>query len=167
MLSQSEKDRIKEIKNQIAQLEMEIEQINPYANLKRLTNKTFGEQWSETHILQHCPQLFHAKEKGYDFLSDKLGKIELKSSRLPCKQITFNQLHPKDCDYFLFALYDTVEAECELFLIDSNTLVKNCSYSSQHDRHNNASCFSMPMTKTNKAILEDYRITWEELSEVV
>lgn len=167
MLSIEQKQRLSEIDKEIEILLAEKEQINPYANLKSLANKAFGEGWSEPHILEHCPQLHWERGKGYDFYSNKIGKIEVKSSRLPCKQITFNQLHPSDCDYFLFVLYDTENAEATIYLISSTDIVEKCRYTAQHDRNDIPSCFSMSY-KTNQNILENYRIkSWDELRSIV
>ena len=96
MITKEQQQRIKELDEQIEILIQEKEKINPYSNLKSLSNKEFGEGFSENLIARQCPQLIHVSGKGYDFLSDKIGKIEVKSSRLPCKHITLNQLHPKD-----------------------------------------------------------------------
>lgn len=168
MLTETQKNRLKEIDRQIADLMAEKEQINPFANLKSLSNKAFGEGWSEPYILEQCPQLEHTHGKGNDFYSEKVGRIEVKSSRLPCKQITFNQLHPKDCDQFLFVLYDTENADSIIYMVPSEDIEENFSITKQHDRHNDSSCFSMGMTRANSAQLENYRInSWDELSERV
>lgn len=163
-------NRIKEIKEQIALLRAELLTLNPYAGLKEMSNKEFGEQWSEGWILQHCPTLKKDNGKGHDIYSDKLGKIEVKSTRLPCKQITFNQIHPYDCDQFLFVLYDTEEGTEEIYLVPSSEIVDKSKFtlSVQHQRvgdDGEANCFTMTMTKKNRASLETHRIaSWEELN---
>ena len=164
----SNKTRIQEIHEEMARLKAELLAINPYAGLKELSNKAFGEGWSENWIVQHCPNLTKNNGRGHDLYSEKLGRIEVKSTRLPCKQITFNQIHPGDCDYFLFVLYDTENGNEEIYLVSSTNLVKEFSLSVQHQRvefDEEANCFTMGMTKKNKANLEKYRIgSWEELN---
>ena len=162
-------ERICEIKKQIEQLKQELFELNPYAGLKEMSNKVFGEEWSESHIIQNCPNLTRVDGKGYDLYSQRLGRIEVKSSRLPCKQITFNQVHPYDCDYFLFALYETEEGYARLYLVPSKDLLNETlfSMSGQHERPEAGkyTCFSMQAnTKKNSKTLENYRITWEELN---
>jgi hypothetical protein len=149
-------------------LKQELFALNPYAGLKELSNKEFGENWSENWIVQHCPSLLRNNGRGHDLFSEHLGRIEVKSTRLPCKQITFNQIHPYDCDNFLFVLYNTEDGTEEIFLVPAATLVAEFSLSVQHQRVDSgekANCFTMGMTKKNKAILEKYRIaSWEELN---
>lgn len=45
------KTRIQEIKEQIEALKAELVILNPYAGLKEMSNKKFGEEWSESWIL--------------------------------------------------------------------------------------------------------------------
>ena len=160
--------RIKEIYAQIEALKQELFALNPYAGLKELSNKAFGEGWSENWIVQHCPNLIRNNGRGHDLYGEKLGRLEVKSTRLPCKQITFNQIHPGDCEHFLFVLYDTESGEEEIFLVPSANLVEEFSLSVQHQRVDSgekANCFTMGMTKKNKTNLEKYRIaSWEELN---
>lgn len=161
-------ERIREIKAQIELLKRELSELNPYAGLKELSNKEFGETWSEAWIIKQCQNLIKDNGRGHDLYGKNLGHIEVKSTRLPCKQITFNQIHPEDCDVFLFVLYNTEDGTEELFLVPSNDLVVRFSLSVQHQRVDNgekANCFTMSMTKNNKALLEEYRISsWEELN---
>lgn len=164
-----EKNRLIEIDNLIAQLMAERETINPYANLKSISNKEFGEAWSEPEIIRHCPSFCRVDEKGWDLWSESLGRVEVKSSRLPCKQITFNQCHPKDCDYFLFVLYDTVEGEAYKYLVPAKRFF-DFSITVQHERKTKeeASCFSMSgSSKTNKEKLAEFFISsWEDLEKL-
>ena len=163
------KERIIEIRKQIAELEKELITLNPYAGLKSLSIKAFGEEWSEPWILQHCPNFTRDNGRGHDFYSEKLGRVEVKSARLPLKQITFNQIHPYDCDYFLFVLYDTEEGGETIYLVSSKDIIDKTKFSLsiQHQRVENkeeANCFTMGMTKKNKAALENYKVAnWEEL----
>lgn len=160
--------RIREIRQQIELLKQELFALNPYAGLKELSNKEFGEDWSENWIVQHCPSLMRNNGRGHDLFSEHLGRIEVKSTRLPCKQITFNQIHPYDCDNFLFVLYNTEDGTEEIFLVPAGALVEEFSLSVQHQRVDSgerANCFTMGMTKKNKANIEKYRIaSWEELN---
>ena len=50
-MTSAQKARLAEIDAQIAALQKEKEQINPFANLKALSNKAFGEGWSEPYII--------------------------------------------------------------------------------------------------------------------
>lgn len=159
--------RIQEIDELIALLKAEKESLNPYGNLKDMGNKFFGETWSEQYICSKVPVFERKDEKGWDLLSPVLGKVEVKSSRLPCGQITFNQCHPYECDYFLFVEYDTEEIVEHLFLVPAKdfSLFKSTP---QHTRNakGEAECFSMSgSTKGNKALLENYRVkNWQELA---
>lgn len=163
------KERIREIDEIIAKLKAEKESLNPYANLKDLSNKNFGEEWSEPYICSKCPSFERKDQKGWDLWSDALGRVEVKSSRLPCKQITFNQCHPYDCDYFLFVEYDTEEITENIFLVPSKDFF-TFGVSVQHSRgeKEQADCFTLSgTTKANKERLEHYRIqNWEELEKI-
>lgn len=164
-----QKARIAEIDRLIAELKAEKESLNPYANLKDLGNKNFGEAWSEPFIVSKCPSLIQKDEKGWDLWSESLGRIEVKSSRLPCRQITFNQCHPKDCDYFLFVLYDTEEGGEIIYLIPAADFYE-FSITVQHSRESReeASCFSMSGSSIgNREKLQKYRIaSWEDLENL-
>ena len=164
-----QKNRIAEIDRLIAELKAEKESLNPYANLKDLSNKSFGEAWSEPFIISRCPSFIQKDEKGWDLWSNALGRVEVKSSRLPCKQITFNQCHPKDCDYFLFVLYDTEEGEETIYLVPAADFYK-FSITVQHSRESKeeASCFSMSGSSAgNKKKLQEYKIaSWQALENL-
>lgn len=163
------KARIEEINHIITQLKAEREALNPYANLKELSNKNFGEEWSEPYICSKCPSFEKKDQKGWDLWSDALGRVEVKSSRLPCKSITFNQCHPYDCDYFLFVEYDTEEITEHIFLVPSSDFF-SFSTSVQHTRNDRerAECFTLSgSTKKNVQLLEKYRVNgWEELEKL-
>ena len=168
--------RIAEIDAQIAQLQQEkmrlinIELINnPYAELKAMAPKKFGE-WSELYICKQCPSFDRRNQKGWDLWSDVLGRVEVKSSRVPNNSgVTFNQCHPYDCDYFLFVIYNTEEATEQLFLVPSSDFNK-FEASPQHTRNDreHAECFNMlASAKKRMAILEHYRVNgWEELEKI-
>ena len=166
--------RIAEIDIEIARLQEEkarllgIElQINPYANLKTLSNKAFGEGWSEPWVASKCPSLIQDRHAGYDLTSEVLGRVELKSTRLPlASKITYNQCHPNDCDYFLFIDYNTIDGTEDIFLMPSADF-QLLHPSQQHGR--NDLCYSATgcSSKRNAAILENYRINgWEELERI-
>lgn len=38
-------------------------ELNPFANLKAMSNKQFGEQWSESYIREKCPNLIKIMEE--------------------------------------------------------------------------------------------------------
>lgn len=42
---------VSELRQIIAECEKRISELNPYGNLKSLSNKAFGEEWSEPYIL--------------------------------------------------------------------------------------------------------------------
>ena len=163
------KERIAEIDKQIAMLKAEKEKLNPYANLHDLGNKKFGEEWSESFICDKCQSFKRVDQKGYDLFSDSLGRVEVKSSRLPCRSVTFNQCHPYDCDYFLFVEYDTEEATQHIFLVPSSDFfLFGVSVQHGRDEKDKASCFTLSgTTAKNKALLENYRInSWEDLEKL-
>lgn len=159
------KERIAEIDKLIAELKAEKEQLNPYANLKDMSNKKFGEEWSETYICSKVSGFERRDEKGWDLWNAKLGRIEAKSSRLPCAQITFNQCHPNDCDYFLFVEYDTENITEHIFLVPASDFF-SFGVSVQHSR-TDVSCFTLSgSSQKNKRLLEQYRLAgWAELEE--
>ena len=170
-------DRIIEIDSLIASLQEEKARLlgieiknNPYLDLKSLSNKSFGEGWSEPWVSKHCPSLISNRHPGYDFTSITLGRVELKSSRLPLKQITYNQCHPHDCDYFLFVDYNTETGTEDIFLMPSDNFLE-LKPSIQHERKSadEGACFSASgcSCKRNKNILEKYRVSsWEELEKI-
>lgn len=163
------KERIAEIDRLIKELLTEKENLNPYANLKAMSNKVFGESWSEEFICSKCPGFERRDEKGWDLYSNGLGRVEVKSTRLPCKQITFNQCHPYDCDYFLFVEYDTEDIAEHIFLVPANKFF-DFGVSVQHSRADKeeAECFTLSgSSKKNKELLEQYRVAnWECLQKL-
>lgn len=170
------KNRIAEIDILIAQLQEEraallgiVMENNPYAKLTAMAPKLFGE-WSEKYICEKCPSLDRRNQKGWDLWSEALGRVEVKSSRVPNKSgVTFNQCHPYDCDYFLFVIYDTEEAKEDLFLVPSIDFSK-FEASPQHTRNDkdHAECFNMLASAKKRAtLLENYRVHgWEELEKI-
>lgn len=162
------KERIQQIDKMIEELKQEKLRLNPYANLKDLSNKSFGEEWSESYICSKCPSFERCDQKGWDLFCEGLGRVEVKSSRLPCGQITFNQCHPYDCDYFLFVEYDTEKVEEHLFLVPADDFFL-FGVTVQHARENKeqATCFTLSgSSRKNTALLEQYRISsWEALEQ--
>ena len=168
--------RIIEIDEEIARLQEEKARllgeeikINPYANLKSLSNKSFGEGWSEPWVNSKCPSLVMDRHAGYDFTSKTLGRVELKSTRLPLTKITYNQCHPHDCEYFLFIDYNTEDGTEDIFLMPSAEFF-SIHPSIQHERKSaeEGACFSATgcTCKRNQKILEKYRISsWVELEK--
>ena len=167
MLSDQDKQIISDIDKQIQELQEKKKKINPYSVLKSYSNKMFGEQWSEPHILKYCPSFERINGKGYDFYNPKLGKVEVKSCRLPAT--TVNQCHPQDCDYFLFVFYDCENYEDYLYLVPSNIFIKEFSPSVQHDRKlDDPSCYNVNLgTKNRLKKLQEYKTSYEELNKLL
>lgn len=170
-MTSAQKARLAEIDRQIAALQKEKEQINPFANLKALSNKAFGEGWSEPYIINQCSNLIQDNGNGHDLGTAAGEQWELKSSHLPCVNITFNQCHPYECDKFLFILYDTIEGEVIIYLVPSKDIKKNFHYSRQHTHtaaKEDADCVSIAYSVVNKKILEEnYRVKdFEELNRL-
>ncbi len=165
MISDNDKKKLAEIDSQIELLKKKKESINPYSNLKSYNNKKFGEEWSEPHIIDNCPIFEIIDGKGYDFYNKKLGRIEVKSCRLPAT--TVNQCHPNDCDYFLFVFYDCDNYEDYLFLVPSKDFVEKFEPTPQHDRHKmTASCFNVSLgTSRRKELIKQYKVTYESLNK--
>ena len=164
-------ERIREINELMKKLQAELCTLNPYAGLKSMGNKEFGESWSEKWIIQHCPAFVREDGKGYDFRSENLGKVEVKSSRVPNSGLTFNQVHPYDCDYFLFVVYNTEEGTEELFLFPSKAIFDgeikiNAQHVRPEDKNKIPECGTISGTKKNMTVLEEkYKISsWEELN---
>lgn len=161
--------RIQEIKQLIAELQTELFQLNPYAELPYMSNKMFGEGWSEPYVLSKCDGLKKDNSAGHDFYSNKLGKVELKSSRLPNKGITYNQCHPYECDCFLFINYNTDDGTEEIYLVPSKDIVDSSlfSLSVQHSRTEGC-CYSLNMkTQKNQKSLANYHIpNFETLNKI-
>lgn len=166
--------RIQEIDEQIAALQAEKALLlgeelktNPYADLKSMANKSFGEGWSEPWVASKCPSMVRDNHPGYDFSTVGLGRVELKSTRLPLTKITYNQCHPHDCDYFLFIDYDTINGTEDIYLMSSEDFML-LHPSIQHERKSaeEGECFSATgcTCKRNAEILKSYKLRgWDEL----
>lgn len=152
---------ISELKQIIKNCEKRILEINPYGNLKSLSNKAFGEEWSEPYILSQVPALKKDNSAGHDMFSEKYGRVEVKSTRLPLTQITYNQCHPYECEYFLFVNYDTEKGGEEIFFVPSKDILSESlfSKSKQHSRKEEG-CYTVSgSTKKNKQSLSQYRFS--------
>lgn len=168
-MTNAEKTRLQEINEQIAILMKEKATLNPYAGLKDMSIKKFGEQWSESWIRSKCPNLTKNNGSGHDLLAANGELWEVKSSRLPCKKITFNQCHPYECNRFLFVLYDTENASELIYLVPAEDIKKKFKYSRQHGHgvsKEDADCVLVHYEGTNKRLLEDlYKVDgWEALN---
>ena len=75
----------------------------------------------------------------------------------------------KNCDKFLFVLYNCETGEEQIYLVPAEDVRKNFHYSAQHIRENKemAECVSIKYNG-NKEVLENhYRIAnWEELNKM-
>ena len=158
---------VSELKKIIADCKKRICEINPYGNLKEMSNKEFGEGWSEKYILSKVPLLKKDNSIGHDMFSEKYGRIEVKSARLPLTTITYNQCHPYECEYFLFVNYDTENGGEEIFFVPSKDILNEelFSKSKQHSR-TEESCYTISgSTKKNKQSLTQYRfMTFSDLN---
>lgn len=170
MTIEERKALIAHYKSEIQALENKIEELNPYGNLKKLSNKAFGEGWSEPYILSRCPSFTRVDGKGFDFTCERFGKVEVKSSRLPCAQITFNQCHLFEADFFLFVEYDTENITENIFFVPSQDLLEPelFSKSIQHNRIDEG-CYTISGSSAkNQKSLEKYRIaSFEALEEIL
>lgn len=162
--------------NELKRLDEEIEklkrrklELNPFALLKEYSNKKFGEEFSEKYILEHCPSFKKDNSAGHDFYHDKYGRIEVKSARLPvARNITYNQCHLDEADYYLFANYDTESGGIELFFVPTKDLKneKLFAKSLQHTRNEEESCYTIQTSQKNMKSFEKYRYnSFEELNK--
>lgn len=142
--------------------------LNPFANLKSLSNKEFGEGWSEPYIRAHVPNLDKDNGAGHDMKGVHYKKIEVKSSRLLFNDNwTENQVHPNEADAFLFVWYDCDNYTQEICFIPAKDLITKCTLSRQHVR-DGLTCCTISSTNKNRAALREYMIpSWEALNEVV
>lgn len=168
-MTEVQKNRLAEIDAQITALQAEKAMLNPYAGLKDMSPKKFGEQWSETWIRSKCSNLTQDNGSGHDLLAANGELWEVKSSRLPCKEITFNQCHPYECNRFLFVLYDTVNGSETIYLVPAVDIKAKFCYARQHGHgtcKEDADCISVGYGKTNRELLENnYKVeSWEALN---
>ena len=153
--------RLKELDESIAKLQKEKMELNPFANLKSMANKAFGE-WSEEYVVSKVKNIVIRHGVGKDLYSEKLGRIEVKSTR-SVKGITFNQIKPDYSDYHLFVIYDIDNIDTILYLVPNKLFNSELSISKQHNYDGDGNCYTMRDTKNNLHILEQYKISWEEL----
>lgn len=155
-------EKLKLIDLQIKELQEQKLKLNPFANLRQLSNKAFGE-WSEDYVVEQAPNIEKKNGIGRDLISKNLGKIEVKSTR-NTKGITFNQIKPQYSNYHLFVIYDIDNIETTQFLVPNDILVNQLKMSKQHNYSAEGNVFTLSDTKANMAILEEYKVSWEELN---
>lgn len=153
--------RIADIRQTIAELEEELFSLAPFLQVEKMANKAFGE-WSEDYILSKVPAWQKSRGMGKDIYSDKLGVIEVKSTRNP-KTFTFNQIKPEYSDYHIFIAYDLDNGVEHMFLVP-NADLEDFSMSRQHNYEGAGNCYTLSSTIANKKLLEQYRVTWEDLN---
>lgn len=158
-MTNEQKQRYNELLQIIHAAEEELIQLNPYARLKQMSNKEFGEQWSESYILSKVPHFKKDNGLGHDFIHPILGKIEVKSCRLPCSTITYNQCHPDECDHFLFVNYDTIDGTETIYLVPSIDISNDKIFSKSKQHSREGGCYTVSgSTWKNAAALENYKI---------
>lgn len=164
-MNETQLQRYNELLQIIKDAEEELLQLNPYARLKQMSNKEFGEQWSETYILSKIPHFQKDNSRGYDFLHPILGKVEVKSCRLPCSSITYNQCHPDECDHFLFVNYDTLNGSEIVYLVPSIDISNETIFSKSKQHSREGGCYTISgSTRKNATALSHYKIgTFEDL----
>ena len=150
-----------ELREQIRKLEEQLYQIAPFLQTEHMANKAFGE-WSEEYILSQVPSWKKARGMGRDIYSEKFGVIEVKSTRNPDK-FTFNQIKPQYSDYHLFITYDLEKGAINIFFVPNTDFI-HFSMSKQHNYDGEANCFTLSSTIANKRLLENYRVSWEDLN---
>lgn len=156
---------LKELQEMEKKIEAAILKINPYAALWKMSNKQFGETWSEAYVRSHIPNLTKDNGAGHDMKGVHYNHIELKSSRIKFENSwTMNQLHPSQADACIFIWYD-IETGTEKFcLIPTKDLLSLCTLNYQHG----SGCYSLGSTAKNRKVLEKYMLpSWEALNEVV
>ena len=140
-------------------------QLNPFAEIELMSNKKFGEGWSESYILSKVSNLKENHGAGHDMCGRYFKNIEVKSSRKTFNESwTMNQVHPDEADAYLFVWYNCKNGTQEICLIPTEDLLTKCTRSKQHGE----GCFTVSATINNRAILRNYMIaSWEALNEVV
>lgn len=143
-------------------------QLKPFAELKSLSNRAFGEGWSEPYIRAHVPNLEKNNGTGHDMRGRHYKNIEVKSSRLTFQgNWTMNQVHCDDADAFLFVWYNCENGTQEICFIPTEELIANCTRSRQHVREGKTCC-TVGATIKNRKALRNYMVSsWEELNEKV
>lgn len=141
-MTDEECKELEELEKELKRIKNRIKELNPYASLKEMSNKEFGEGWSEKYILSKCPFFKADNGLGHDFIY-QLGTVEVKSSRLPCKQITYNQCHPNECDFFLFINYDTTNGIEEVYFVPSDDILNETIFSKSKQHSRDGSCYTI------------------------
>ena len=154
-----------EMRKQLQQLKAKMEEINPYEFWHELSNKVFGEDYSENYILSVVPNLEKNHGAGHDMRGKYYYNIEVKSCRMTFHdKWTMNQMHPDKADAYLFVWYDCENGTQEICFIPTEDLLRDCKLNLQHG----SGCYTLGCTKKNRAALEKYMIpSWEELNKRV
>ena len=84
-MTEKEKIEYQAIKAQIVALQTRARELNPYAELKSISNKQFGEGWSEPYILSKVSNLSKNNGAGHDMRGKHYSNIEVKSCRMTFK----------------------------------------------------------------------------------
>ncbi len=177
-LSPDELERQEELAREIEEVTRakkdEIVRANPFYLLKGMTIKDFG-KWSEDFLKTNVVTFVREDGKGFDgWAKNHTVKVEVKSSRTDRSrkegEHTFNQLHPHDCDQFLFLIYNTDLFSLDIFYFPSSLLLSDppvLSVTAQHDR-GLSGCFSLSLTAKNRQVLGAYRVdSLETLTELM
>lgn len=167
--------RIAELKEIVENATRELNDLlrenNPYVDLKSYSNQKFGQGWSEPYVASKCPSFIRENtHTGYDFITAGLGKVELKSTRLPCKSTAYNQCHPYECDYFVFIDYDTENGTEDIYCFPAKDLKGKLAYSKQHNYEGakeESPCVMVKRSKSNLEKLSSYKLSgWEALERL-
>lgn len=153
------------IQEKITELRARALVLNPFAELKSLSNKQFGEGWSEPYILSKVPNLEANHGAGHDMRGRHFENIEVKSCRMTFDDTwTMNQVHPDEADAYLFVWYNCDTGDVQLCLIPTPDLLEKCTRSRQHGD----GCFTVSASRNNRAVLSKYMYSsWDALNEVV
>lgn len=164
-MTEKEKIEYQAIKAQITVLQARARELNPYAELKNISNKQFGEGWSEPYIRSKVSNLEKNNGAGHDMRGKHYFNIEVKSCRMPFKdRWTMNQIHPNQADAYLFVWYNCDEGTEEICFIPTKDLLQKCTKSRQHGD----GCFTVSASIANRKVLKDYMVSsWEELNGMV
>ena len=156
---------IKYAREQIAHWQAILSRLNPYSTLPMMSNKEFGESWSEKFIRSKVPNLTKDNGAGHDMQGKHYQHIEVKSSRIPFSgSWTENQIHPSQADAYLFIWYNCEEGTEEICLIPTDKMISECRLNRQHGD----GCFSMGATVKNREALKKYMVpSFEALNRLV
>lgn len=161
-MNAKEKKRYNEIVLDIERLQNELKHLNPYAHINYLSNKEFGNDWSENYIVSKVPSLRRYNGTGFNMISN-IGTIDVVSTRILSGTVTFNQLHPDECDWFLFVFYNIIEGTEKIYFVPSE-LLKDKSLFKITKQHGSG-CYCMTTSPYNMSSLKYFIVhSWEELN---